>query len=149
MIEQTLVVQTSPDYSAGDLVGGLLHIGGIAGEVPGSGVPLGGGLIQSVVITDLAILSIDKDIVFFDANPAATTFTENGALDIDDADLPKVIGTASLTSWVLFGDNAVSQVLNLGIPFADTPLLAAIIERGTANYVSTADLKLRVGILPQ
>ena len=137
-IEQAVTVETTPDYSSGDLVGGLLTI---------SSDPYSGGLIQAVVITDLAKQNIAKDVVFFDTNPANTTFTENAALDIDDADLVDVIGVVPVLDWFSFNDNSVGQALNLAIPFVNTPLYAAIVERGTANYASTSDLTIRIGIL--
>ncbi len=137
-IEQAVTVQASPNYSAGDLVGGKLELSDRAF----------GGLIQSVVITDLAGVNIDKDVVFFDTNPSNTTFTENAALDINDADLVNILGVAAVDTWFSFNDNSVGQALNLAIPFVNTGLYAAIVERGTANYASTADLSIRVGILP-
>ena len=146
-IEQAIVCQAAA-YATGDLVGGLLNIGGIAGEVVGSGPSFGGGLIQSVVITDLAKQSITKDVVFFDTHPANTTFTENSALDIADADLVDVLGVVQVADWFAFNDNSIGQALNLAIPFSDTPLYAAIVERGAPTYASTSDLTIRVGILP-
>lgn len=137
-IEQAVTVEASPDYSSGDLVGGLLTI---------SSDPYGGGLIQSVIITDLAKQNVDKDVVFFDTNPANTTFTENAALAIADADLVDVLGIAPVLDWFSFNDNSIGQALNLAIPFVNTPLYAAIIERGTSNYASTSDLTIRIGIL--
>lgn len=137
-IEQAVTVEATPDYSAGDLVGGLLTIMESAL----------GGLIQSVVITDLAKQNVNKDVVFFDTNPANTTFTENAALAIADADLVDVLGVAAVDTWFSFSDNSVGQALNLAIPFVNTPLYAAIVERGTANYASTSDLTIRIGVLP-
>ena len=138
-IEQAVTVEASPNYSSGDLVGGLLTLSTAAF----------GGLIQSVIITDLAKQNIAKDVVFFDTNPENTTFTENAALDIDDADLVDVLGVAAVDTWFSFSDNSVGQALNLAMPFVNTPLYAAIVERGAANYASTADLTIRVGILPE
>ena len=143
LISVTPAIQVTPDYSAGDLVGGkieLLNAQKFAG---------GGGIIRQVTLTDLAKLSIDKDLVFFSADPAATTFTENAELDVDDADLVNIVGVAQLTSWVLFKDNAFSVVspdLPFVLPDGKTSLFAALVERGTANYVSTTDLTLRVAI---
>ncbi len=136
-IEQAVTVEASPDYSAGDLVGGKLTLSSKAN----------GGLIQTVIITDLAGVNINKDVVFFDTNPSNTTFTENAALAIADADLVDILGVAAVDTWFSFSNNSVGQALNLAIPFVNTPLYAAIVERGTANYASTSDLSIRVGIL--
>ena len=140
-IEQAVTVEAAA-YATGDLVGGLLTL---------SGAFVGyGGFIQSVVITDLAKQSIGKDVVFFDANPSNTTFTENSALDINDTDLLNVIGVAPVLDWFGFSDNSVGQALNLAMSFrlAGADLYAAIVERGAPTYASTSDLSIRVGILP-
>ena len=140
-IEQAVTVEAGA-YSSGDLVGGLLTL---------SGAFVGyGGFIQSVVITDLAKQSIGKDVVFFDANPSNTTFTENSALDINDTDLLNVVGVAPVLDWFGFNDNSVGQALNLAMSFrlAGADLYAAIVERGAPTYASISDLSIRVGILP-
>ncbi len=152
IIEQNVTVEATPDYSTGDLVGGLLTLNHPIADGNDKSVYPTGGLIHYVLITDLAKLNIDKDVVFFDTNPGDTTFTENSALDINDADLLNVIGVVTVDTWFSFNDNSCGQALNLAIPFvlpaAATALYAAIVERGTANYVGTSDLSIRVGILP-
>ncbi len=152
IIEQNVTVEASPNYSAGDLVGGLLTLAHPIADGNNKSIYPTGGLIHQVLITDLAGVNINKDVVFFDTNPSATTFTENAALDINDTDLLNVIGVATVETWFSFNDNSVGQALNLAIPFvlpaAATALYAAIVERGTANYAGTSDLSIRVGILP-
>lgn len=139
------VVEITPDYSTGDLVGGkqsLLNATKFTG---------GGGLIQSVVLLDAAKLSINKDVFFFDSDPTGTTFTENGALVVADADLAKLIGIAQITTWAVFSANAMGFSLDLAMPFVlasgSATLFAAIVERGTANYVAATDLTLRVAVM--
>ena len=136
-IEQAVTVEAAA-YATGDLVGGKLTLSSSAF----------GGLIQSVAITDLAKQSIAKDVVFFDTNPDGTTFTENSALDIADADLVNVLAVVTVVDWFSFADNSIGQALNLAIPFVNTPLYAAIVERGAPTYASTSDLTIRVGLLP-
>ncbi len=152
IIEQNVTVEATPDYSTGDLVGGLLTLTHPIADGNGTSTYPTGGLIHQVLITDLAKQSVDKDVVFFDTNPSNTSFTENAALDINDTDLLNVIGVVTVETWFSFNDNSVGQALNLAIPFvlpaSATALYAAIVERGTANYASTSDLSIRVGILP-
>lgn len=147
IITVPMVVQAAA-YASGDVVGGKLTLEGCNPHIDGS--KPAGGLIQSVVITDAAKQSITKDVVFFDADPTNTTFAENGAVDIDDADLAKIIGVAQVSSWFAFNDNSVGQAVNLAIPFviAGLPLYAAVVERGAPTYAAVTDLTLRVGILP-
>ena len=148
VIEQAVTVEAAA-YATGELVGGKLTL-----TVPELVAPKfnRGGLVQSVVITDLAKQSVNKDVVFFDVDPSATTFTENAALDINDADLLNIIGVAQVLTWADFSDNSVGQALNLAIPFiigaSGTALFAAIVERGAPTYAGTSDLSIRVGILP-
>lgn len=141
----TPVIQASPDYSTGDLVGGKLEL---LNAVKFSG---GGGRIQSVIITDKAKVSVNKDVIFFTADPENTTFTENGALTVDDDDLSKIIDVAQITTWATVANNGMGSALDLAMPFVlpsdKTSLFCAIVERGTTDYVSTADLTLKVGIM--
>ncbi len=149
IIEQAVTVQAAA-YATGELVGGKLTL--TDPNAGGGGTYLSGGIIQSVLITDLAKQSISKDVLFFDADPSNTTFTENSALDVDDTDLLNLIGVAAVADWFDFNDNSVGQALNLAIPYVigstGTALYAAIVERGAPTYASTSDLSIRVGIIP-
>ncbi len=53
--------------------------------------------------------------------------------------------------WATFSDNAMGFALDLAVPFVlpsdKASLFAAIVERGTADYASVADLTLKVGIM--
>lgn len=148
-VEATPTITTSA-YATGDLVGTAVIQ--LTDAVEGDALQKGtvGGLIQSVIITDLASQSAALDVIFFDANPSNTTFTDNAAFDIDDLDLVNIIGFAQVTSYAAFADNSVGQDLQLAIPFVlDTSniLYAAIVSRGTPTYTGTTDLTIRVGIL--
>ena len=146
-VEVTPTVDTSA-YASGDLVGTKMEFGSaVLGD---DGIKLQGGMIQSVIVTDLGKQSSSLDIVFFDADPSNTTFTDNAALDVDDADLVNVIGVVPITDWHAFSDNSAGQALNLAIPFVvdeGATLYAAIVSRGTPTYVSASDLTVRVGVL--
>jgi len=75
-----------------------------------------------------------------------------GGLTVDDDDLTKIIGVAQITTWATVADNAVGFALDLAMPFVlpsdKTSLFAAIVERGTADYVSVSDLTPKVGFMP-
>ncbi len=74
-----------------------------------------------------------------------------GAPAVDDDDLTKIIGIAQVTKWATFADNGMGFALDLAMPFVlpsdKASLFAAIVERGTADYVSVSDLTLKVGIM--
>ncbi len=145
IVEATPAVEATPDYSAGDLLGGKIIF---ANAVRGSGHH--SGVIQSVVITDLDKQSINIDVLFFDTDPSNSTYTENGAHDVHDTDILNLVGVALVSDWKAFSDNSAGQALNLGIPFdlgTGTILYAVMIARGTINLGSTSSITLRVSIL--
>lgn len=145
IVEDTPVVEATPDYAAGDLMGGKIVL---TRAVRGSGAH--SGVIQSVIITDLAKQSVNIDVLFFDADPSNSTYTENAAFDVDDADLLNLVGVAAVNDWSDFSDNSVGQALNVGIPFhlnTGTTLYAVMVTRGVHDLASTSDLTLRIGIL--
>jgi len=112
----------------------------------------GTGILHSVVVQDLSAQSGAIDLVVFDSNPTATTFTDNSALDIADADLPKVIGIVSIvsTDYASFADSSVAVLTNAGLPvksLATTPnLWICPVSRDTKTYVAN-ELSLAIGFL--
>ncbi len=144
--ELALTVQAA-EYAAADIAGGKLSFTSF-GEAAVGGA---GGIIESVMITDLAKQSTNKDIVFFDTDPSNSTFTENGAVTVHDTDILNIIGVAQVTTWVALADSSVGQVLNLNMPFVlstGTTLFAIMIERGTPTYAGTGDVTIRLGVRP-
>lgn len=145
IVSATPTLANAGAYTAGDVVGTLVTFSKPARQ-PGSGV------ILSVVITDLAKQSVDLDVIFFNLNPAATTFTDNAALDIPDADLTKVCGHVSITAddYTALNDNSFATKGGIGLVFQvpdwTYDLYAVIVARGTPTYAS-GDVSLQVGLL--
>ena len=144
----TPTVDASNNYATGDNMGGLItltNVGRLHRLIDSRGI------IQSVVITDLSGQNLDIDVIFFDTNPTNSTFTDNVAQTIVDADLLTIIGVANVTTWAAFVANGVGVAVNLGITFdlgvANGELYCALVARGAHNLESTSDLTLRVGIL--
>ena len=113
----------------------------------------GTGVLQSISVQDLSKQNGALDIVFFDSNPTATTFTDNTALDIADADLPKVIGSVSITSsdYASFSDNSVATKVNIGLVLksystTDNYIWIALVSRDAKTYVAN-ELSVSLGIL--
>ena len=151
VVEATPIIDTSA-YASGDSVGSsVIALSGATMGDEGPSAELYGGYIQSVIVTDLGKQSANLDIVFFDKNPSATSFSDNNVFDINDADIVNIIGTVAITDWKDFNDNSQGQALNLTLPFVleegNTILYAAIVSRGVPNYDSAADLTLRVSVL--
>jgi len=147
---KTTVLSSTPTidtaiYASGDSIGGLITLTNAAYALTGS------GFISYITIADKDREGADIDVVFFTSNPSATTFTNNAALTINDADLVKIACVVNVTTDAIFVDNGVSYVSSANCPFDlgynNTTLYAALVSRGTPTYTSTSDLTLRVGIL--
>lgn len=141
-----IVVAPAPDtniYASGDLIGAKLTLipavsGGLA------------GVIRAVSLVDQAKQNAAIDILFFDDDPSGTTFTNNAAIDIADADMTKLVGFAQIpatSGYAAFNDNNLGQAQNLFIPFVlddGKALYAALVSRGTPTFAATTDLSLNV-----
>lgn len=111
--------------------------------------------MQSLIVQDLSAQSGALDIVIFDSNPTATTFTDNSALDIADADLPKVIGVVSIAAsdYDSFADSVVATKTGIGLPIKSIAgnttsgqLWICPVSRDTKTYVAD-ELSLAFGVL--
>lgn len=144
VVTATPTISASPDYSSGDLIGTLMTFAAASDNARL-------GSIESVLLTDLAAQNAAIDVIFFDSNPDATTFTDNAALDIADADLTRICAIVKLAAadYSAFADNSAVQVGAQGRKFAlngSEILYACLVSRGAPNYASTSDLKLTVGL---
>lgn len=133
----SFTVSTTPAYSAGDAIG-------TKGTITNACLSRSNrGEVRGVTIDDLAMQSADIDLVLFSADPTATTFTDNGALDIADADLAKVTAVIPITTHKTFADNSVSQAKNIAYPFqcnSSGTLYYVLVARGTPTYSATTDV---------
>lgn len=140
----TPTVSNGVAYSAGDLIGGKMTLLEATRENRS-------GRINTVVISDKGKQNAIIDVIFFKSDPSATTFTDNGAFTLADADLLKVIGTVKIVAadYSSLTDNSVVCKANLGLQFsldgAET-LYAAMLAGGTPTYTSTSDLQVAVAI---
>jgi hypothetical protein len=105
----------------------------------------GGCILDQVMIADLAKQALAIDLVLFGTDPAATTFTENAAGDVDDADLSKVIGVVSLTTHVALNDNGLTYARGIGLPIRIAPdhngmIYGVLVARGSLDYVAATDV---------
>ena len=144
IVRNTPAVQATPDYSTGDLIGGKQEL---INAVEESGAA---GIIRGITVADAANQKIQIDAIFFNADPSNTTFTENGALAVNAADLDKIIGAVVVGTYFAFNANAFGQPSGaVRIPFVlggGTSLFLALIARGTINLAATTDLDVRVAL---
>lgn len=127
-------------YASGDNVGGKMTFLSVLNR----GVS---GIIRGCTISDAAQQSSDMDLVLFEGSPSATTFTDNVALDIADADLPKIITVLNFTSYDAFVDNSYATLDGLSIPYnKNKTLYGALISRGTPTYVAATDIDVTLTV---
>jgi hypothetical protein len=147
IVDATPPVSASPNYTSGDSMGGVIAF---ANAVEGSHMG-GGGIIQHVRIVDAAAQALQIDVVFFRADPAASTFTDNALAVINAADAVQIIDFLPMTSWFTH-TRSYSSVRNLSVPFVLSPgsstLYCALIARGAHDLAATTDIHIRVGIMP-
>ena len=139
----TPTVSTSPAYTSGDAVGGKNTITlNVA-----SGFK---GVLREIEIVDQAKQSAAIDLMFFKADPAATTFTDNAALDVADADLLNHCGTISVAAanYAALYDNSVATLSNqsLRLEANSTSIYMVLITRGTPTYAATTDIQVTLTI---
>lgn len=141
-ISQTPTVSTTPAYTAGDAVGGLLTFASAARGVGR------GGLVKKVVISDNGKQSVALDLVLYDTTITAPT--DNAAFDPTDAENLTCVGHISIgaANYASLNDNSVATVeSDLAYTCTGTSLFGALVTRGTPTYVATNDITVRITVL--
>lgn len=154
-VAHTVVCRATPTldtgaYAAGDLMGGKLTFANAAREGVGT------GFVESINIPDLAAQGVDVTLILFDQDPSGTTFTDQAAFDIADADLAKVIGffTFGSDARFAFADNSLKFVTGLATAFSltdangevSTSMYGALVAGGAYDGVTAADITIKLGI---
>ena len=128
-------------YATGDNIGGLISLDE-AVKHPGHG-----GSIRSISLIDKLAIDAAIDVLLFDKNPSNSTFTDNAAAVVADADVVNLVAVFPLTTYVTLAGNSVASLNTLDVPFivfgAQT-LFAAMIIRAGATYTTTDALQLRM-----
>jgi hypothetical protein len=143
----TPTVSTTPAYTAGDCLGGKNTI---AGAVRATGF---GAKLETLTIVDKGDqAAAGIDVIFFSSDPTNSTFTDNAALAMNDADAVKILGVVSVLTadWVaLNGSKAATKAPNLRFTVA-TPganIFCVLVARGTPTQASTTDIQVTLGLL--
>ncbi|MDZ4253546.1 MAG: hypothetical protein U1A72_13345 [Sulfuritalea sp.] len=144
VVEATPLLDNIALVTTGDNVGGKLtftspKLSGRAGE---------GWILRAVTVTDKAKQSANLDLILFDSDPSGSTFTDNTAQTIVDADLVKIAGFVQITSYAAFADNSVGrgevtreQPVILA---ADQKFYGCLVARAGPTYVALGDLLVRL-----
>jgi hypothetical protein len=134
---------TAGAYSAGDTVGGKLTLTSALGAS-------NKGKIIGAVLTDLGKQSAAMSLVFYAANPSLTLAADGDALDVDDADLVRIIGGFSIAAldYIAFADSSAAVKSSLSVPLEGSAqtIYAHMMTTGTPTYTSTSDLTLKLYI---
>lgn len=145
-IQVTPTISSSPAYTSGDCVGGLMTFANAA-RVSG-----GSGIVQSIIVLDKTQAQrAAMDLLFFDRS--VTVAGDNAAVAMSDGDMAFCLGVVSIgpynTAWPGTPLNSVSTIINVGLPFVlnGTDLFVQAVVRATPTYTSTSDLVFTLGIL--
>jgi len=146
-VRVTLAVSASPDYTAGDSIGGKI--------VLANAVRVAGGTsrIESLLITDKANQKPSGYILIFNADPTAATLTDNAAVVLS-TDLTKVIARidVSAADYVTIDSKAIAQVPYVGGPLksaATTSLWACWVALSAPNLAAVDDIEMLFGFTAQ
>lgn len=146
------VIQVRPTistliYAANDIVGGLLTL---TNAVRSSGST---ALLESICIFDEDNEKAALEIVFFNANPTASTTADQGGLTVHAGDVTKVIGrvTIAAADYVTVATGkAIAQVSGLARLMkasGSANLYCVVLATGTPTYTGADDLIFNFGFL--
>lgn len=131
-------------YTAGDQVGTQFTMAGAARASGGTGTIVGCALINAhLTLTGAEVIGA-YDVVI--TRSSITLAADNAAYAISDADACNVVGLIQLAGSFDIGNNRISQMFNLAIPYdcsGGTSLYASLITR-TAHtfFTNVGDLQL-------
>ena len=142
--EKEITVDTNA-YQAGDLVGSVIQILDFDDFKPVS------GRIVSAAIVDQNDQQANMDLLFLSnsCTEAATTITNNAAIDLKTADAKKVFDSCHLTDHVDMGTTCISSSGTLNKAFrlrSATGIYVAPIARAARTQTSVSALLLKLGI---
>ena len=140
ILDNTPVISVTA-YTIGDNIGGLISLTE-AVKHPGHG-----GSIRSVSLIDKLEIDAAIDVLVFDKNPSNSTFTDNDAAVVADADVVNLVAVFPLSTYVTLAGNSVASADTRDVPFivfGGQTLFAAMIIRAAATYTTTDALQLRV-----
>ena len=135
IIQATPTMDDDPDYSTGDVFGAKMTLAAM--RVSG-----GSGILHAITLkSEDTLAANDVDVLIFSSDPSSTTFTDNGALALADADLGKLLGAVSLDTLVSVDSASVLlQATNIGLPVyanGSANLYAVMVARATIALAVT------------
>lgn len=144
MLFEATITTTAGAFTAGDAVGSLLTITGLLTALNKT------ARLQQFQVFDTAGQAAALSIVFFRSNPSASTFTDNVAVTWNVADIPRVIGKASIaaTDYVTSNTQSVGTASDRNCEVTSEEvggaIYAVLITSGTPTYGAAASLQIKL-----
>lgn len=139
-------ISATPDYTAGDCMGGLVDLGAVMRAANGNGV------LDSITIIDHSAQTLSLSILFFSRTPAAT-FTDNSAFPTLDraTDCIYIVGAVTVytSEWcpATGGSMVASKPVGIRVAAGNSQahLFMAIQVNNAPNMADVADLIVNCG----
>lgn len=134
-------VITTGAYAAGDNIGGLNSLT--------TALKAGGGVMTHLILADEGAEGKQVDVCLYSSRPSASTFTNDSAQAIADADLPKIIDCVLVSSFKSFSDNGIGRApgLSLAVQSDSNDLFFSLVAREAVTYDAVDALILTVCIV--
>lgn len=137
LLTATLTVSTSPAYTSGDAVGGLVTLANAA-RVSGGTI-----LVEYIKVVDKSKQAPALVAQFFDRS--VTVASDNAAADWSDSDMLFGAMPIQLSNWETNSSNSIcGRVVNMPMKLNGTDLYLQFLTRGTPTFVGTSDIYVEV-----
>ena len=141
----TITVSATPDYAAGDVVGGIITLASVMAATGRQ------ALLRSVALKDATGAGPALSLLFFRATPAGGTYTDNAAIVFGAADDDNLVGVVRVVAadWYTPSGGGKSFVSLGGIDVVmgsvTSDLYLLIVADGAYNAAATTDLTAEIG----
>jgi hypothetical protein len=147
LISPAITVDTAA-YSGGDVIGGVLQI------INGVSRKGGSAVLESLLVIDKANQKKAMNILLFRDNPAAGTYSDNGAFTLHATDAGLLVASVAVaaTDYLTLGGVAVAapainpQIID-GVGGVGSSVYAIIVAGEAIDFVATTDLIIKFGLL--
>lgn len=133
---------TASAYTAGNVVGGLLHFSNVFG-------PSFTGTLTDILVKSKSVQTTGYKLYLFSQNPSNSTWTDKTAPAINAADLPYLLGVWTLgSSDSGLGTETTNQLDNAAsaIHSMNQDLYGVLVCVSTPTYASTSDITVSVRV---
>lgn len=146
-ISPTITISASPDYSAGDSIGGKITLSNVA-RAGGKDV-----VIQNITIRDTANIKPTGTLLFFNSDPTAATISDNAAF-VFSTDITKCIARIPVATadYVTINSVAIAYIDGKGRVLQPSDSLTddlymVFVADATLNFTDPSNLSISIGVL--